>query len=203
MDKEIIARGAESIIYKVSEVVIKDRIKKGYRIKELDERIREKRTQLESSLLSKARRVTVPTPVVKKVTKHQIELEYLEGKRLKEYLNEISKEERDKICKVIGEQVAKLHKANLIHGDLTTSNMIWKDNKLYFIDFGLGFHSSSIEDKATDLHLLEEALKSTHFQFWRDALTLILKAYKREYEKADSVLRRLKKIEKRGRYVVR
>src|SRR4030042_1167648 len=51
--------------------------------------------------------------------------------------------------------------SHIINGDLTTSNMILNpDNKLYFIDFGLSFHSNKIEDKAVDLHLLKQALNA-------------------------------------------
>jgi len=94
----------------------------------------------------------------------------------------------------IGRSVRKLHDANIIHGDLTTSNMILKD-KVYFIDFGLGFFSTRIEDKAVDLFLFKKALESKHHEVWEECFKEVLKAYGDQ-----KVMERLKEIEKRGRY---
>jgi len=52
----------------------------------------------------------------------------------------------------------------VIHGDLTTSNMIYKDDQIYLIDFGLSYVKTSIEDRAVDLYVLERAFISTHPQ---------------------------------------
>jgi TP53 regulating kinase-like protein len=52
----------------------------------------------------------------------------------------------------------------VIHGDLTTSNMIYKDGQIYLIDFGLSYVKNSIEDRAVDLYVLERAFISTHPQ---------------------------------------
>jgi tRNA A-37 threonylcarbamoyl transferase component Bud32 len=128
---------------------------------------------------------------------------------------------------LMGESIGKLHSAGIIHGDLTTSNMIFKDAvqkggteerrrqqtpsgkgaanftqeaRLYIIDFGLGKISGKIEDQAVDLYLLYEALKSTHLRLMGDAWKGILKAYKQNYSKSNEVLSRVMKIEKRRRY---
>jgi len=100
----------------------------------------------------------------------------------------------------VGRLIGKLHSAGIIHGDLTTSNMIMKDGKLYFIDFGLGFFSRKLEDQGTDLKLLKEALKSTHFKIMDVCWKNILKGYRTEYPKAEMVLKRVEDIEKRARY---
>jgi Kae1-associated kinase Bud32 len=168
----LIKQGAEAKLFLAEfdeqKVVIKDRIRKKYRIRQIDEKIRKKRTSLESSLISEARRVGVPTPKILKIDKknHKIIMEFIDGKRIKELLQEADERTIKKICTQIGRMIGKLHSAGIIHGDLTTSNMILKDGRIYFIDFGLGFFSKKIEDQGTDLKLLREALKSTHFQFF-------------------------------------
>ena len=95
----------------------------------------------------------------------------------------------------LGKQTALLHKNNIIHGDLTTSNTILSEDKLFIIDFGLGFISTKIEDKAVDLHLIKQALEAKHFQNHTDLFTNFLKTYKDE-----EVIKRLEVVEKRGRY---
>jgi len=206
---KLIKQGAEAKLFLTSEenqlVIVKDRIKKKYRIKEIDEKIRKLRTSRESNLLSEARRVGVPTPKVLRVDekKHKIVMEYIEGKRIKELLNSSDKKAVKKISLQIGRLIGKLHSAGIIHGDLTTSNMILKKDNIYFIDFGLGFFSRKVEDQATDLRLLQEALKSTHFKIFGVCWKNIIKGYEEEYEKAKVILRRVKEIEKRGRYMKR
>ena len=76
--------------------------------------------------------------------------------------------------------------------------MIFKDNLVYLIDFGLGFHSHKIEDKAVDLHLLKQALDAKHFKIFPEAFNIILKNYKANQH--DLIIKRIDTIEKRGRY---
>jgi Kae1-associated kinase Bud32 len=76
---------------------------------------------------------------------------------------------------------------------------IEKEKKVYFIDFGLGFHSSKIEDKAVDLHLLRQALEAKHFKNWEILFKEVLKGYS-EYKDSKKVLERFKAVERRGRY---
>ena len=117
----------------------------------------------------------------------------------------------EEICKKIGMEVALLHKSGIIHGDLTTSNMIVKENELtakpsfqlYLIDFGLGFISKREEDKAVDLYLLHEVLESTHFTIMEKAWKAVLDSYKRHYQGGDKVIKALLKVESRGRYKLR
>jgi len=206
---KLIKQGAEAKLFLSKKdgqkILIKDRIKKNYRISQIDEKIRKTRTSQESNLLSEARRNRVPTPKILDVDKktHKIIMEFIDGERIKELLNKSDKKTIKILCSEIGRLIGKLHSAGIIHGDLTTSNMILRDNKIYFIDFGLGFFSKKVEDQGTDLRLLHEALKSTHYQILDVSWKNVIKGYKREYSKADIVLNRVSEIEKRARYMER
>jgi len=199
---QVIARGAEAILYRKNNLLIKERIRKKYRIKQIDEKLRRNRTTLEASLLSHARRVGVPTPKIVKVDrdKCKIIMEFLPGTKLRDLIPTLPNNTLARICQEVGRSIGKLHKAGIIHGDLTTSNMIYYEGKVYFIDFGLGFFSRKIEDQGVDLKLLKDALKSTHFKVLNVCWRNILKGYKEEYPKADLVIKRVEEIEKRGRY---
>ena len=126
-------------------------------------------------------------------------MQYLKGKKLSEHLENLSPKEQKEVCKKIGEAIAKLHDSSIIHGDLTTANMILVDKKVYFIDFGLGFISARYEDKAVDLHLLKQALEAKHFKKWETLFKAVLKGYSKS-KTFKQVLQRLKIVEKRGRY---
>src|SRR3989344_5737828 len=180
MQKEtenIIAQAAEAIIV-LKEVdcqggapyIIKRRIKKSYRIPEIDERLRKQRTRKESKLIENASNIIgVPKIIKADESSKEIVMQFIEGKKLSDWLGKLNIEKAKNICRQIGESAAKLHDAGIIHGDLTTSNMILEENsgKLYFIDFGLGFNSDRVEDKAVDLHLLRQALEAKHFRHWK------------------------------------
>ncbi len=191
---EILSRGAEAILLKKDGKVVKRRVKKGYRIRKLDLHLRRFRTKREEKILRKAREVGVPTPKVLSASKYELVMEFIEGYLLKDILDGMKREERKRVMREIGRSVRKLHDANIIHGDLTTSNMILKD-KVYFIDFGLGFFSTRLEDKAVDLFLFKKALESKHHRVWEECFKEVLKAYGDQ-----RVIERLKEIEKRGRY---
>ncbi|MBI2672231.1 Kae1-associated serine/threonine protein kinase, partial [Candidatus Woesearchaeota archaeon] len=166
--KQEIFRGAEAVVYldirenPYQPIIIKSRIKKDYRIKELDEKLRKFRTKREVKLLEKSSGI-INVPKVLEFNDFDIITEYIDGEKLSSVLDSLNEKEREKVCFLIGESLAKLHNNDIIHGDLTTSNIILKDNKTYFIDFGLGSFSNKIEDKAVDLHLLRQALKSRHY----------------------------------------
>ncbi len=196
MKQNIIGRGAEAILTKEKDCLIKDRIKKRYRIPELDIKLRKSRTKKEAKLLLRAASL-IPVPeIISTDNKEKITMQFIEGKKLSETLDNLKNKE--KICEKIGNNIAKLHDSNIIHGDLTTSNMILSENKVYFIDFGLGFTSKRIEDKAVDLHLLKQALEAKHFQDWETLFTSVLKGYKTTNK--NLILEQLRKVESRGRY---
>jgi TP53 regulating kinase-like protein len=201
---KIIARGAEAVLRldkrKGCNVLLKERVRKGYRVAELDERIRLQRTRTEERMLSKARRAGVNAPLVIDKSKFGISMEWLDGPTVKEILNDMPRKDRIGIYEEIGRAAASLHKGGIMHGDLTTSNMILKGGKLFVIDFGLSKATVKVEDQAVDLFLLYEALKAAHYRFLDEAWENIIKAYKYNYTIADKVLKRLDKIEKRRRY---
>jgi len=201
MPQKIIAQGAEAKIILENNSIIKDRIPKSYRLKELDDKIRKRRTKSETKLLLKASKiipVPIPTPQETKGNT-KILMPYIEGKKLSENLNKFPLNKQKQILKQIGISVAKLHDEDIIHGDLTTSNMILSKDKIYFIDFGLGYFNGKYEDKAVDIHLLKQALEAKHFENWKEIYNSFLEGYKqsKNYEKT---LNRLEKVEKRGRY---
>ncbi len=203
---EIAKRGAEAILYigefESQKVLIKERLKKGYRIPEIDLKLRKLRTRGEAKLLLEARKCGVMTPRILDVDEKnfKIFMEFVEGHRIKEFLNASSTGEIKKVCAEIGRSVGKMHSHDIIHGDLTTSNMILKEGKVYLIDFGLGEFSKRIEDRATDMNLLYEAIRSTHYNILDECWGEIVKGYREEYKKAEDVLTQINEIEKRGRY---
>jgi Kae1-associated kinase Bud32 len=212
--EEIIQQGAEAIIKKTNflfpekrfsekkedictdyPIIQKFRIVKGYRIPQLDNKIRLKRTKSESKIIEKLANV-IPVPKIYRVEPpSQIFMEYINGLKLSENLEDL---DYKKICIEIAEVISKLHDTDIIHGDLTTSNMILKENEVYLIDFGLGFHSKKIEDKAVDLHLLSQALNAKHYKIADECIKIILDNYKaRDFEQ---IIKRINVIESRGRY---
>ena len=201
MKPKLIQQGAEAKIFLEENFVVKDRVVKGYRLKELDEAIRKRRTKKEERILEKAAKLINVPKVFSSKDRFSIKMEFVDGKKLSENLDELSEKDAEKVCVKIGENVAKLHDAGIIHGDLTTSNMIWvdADNKLFFIDFGLSYENGKIEDKAVDLHLLKQALEAKHFGRFDNYLKWIFEGYEKSQNSKD-VLERLKKVESRGRY---
>jgi len=208
---EIIKQGAEAILYintfEDLKVLVKERIKKNYRIIQIDEKIRRMRTKKEVSLMTAARKIGVLTPTILHVDylKNKIYMEFIDGIVVKDFLNSanITVGQIKNVCEKIGASIGRLHSANIFHGDLTTSNMILRGEELYFIDFGLGEFSRRIEDKGVDLNLLYEALSSTHFKILELCWETIIKAYRKEFKEAEAVIEKVKEIEARARYASR
>ncbi|MFH1291350.1 MAG: KEOPS complex kinase/ATPase Bud32 [archaeon] len=208
MKTKLISQGAEAKIYLVTpssseqvgdkNIISKQRIPKTYRHPQLDKQIRTRRTRSESKILSKALSIKANIPKVLNTDKFNIEIEYLPGDRLSETLNSYPEKKQFQIMQQLGEQVAILHENNIIHGDLTTSNTILSKNKIFLIDFGLGFISTKIEDKAVDLHLIKQALEAKHFQNPKELFENFTKGYK--HKDSNKILERLNIVEKRGRY---
>lgn len=198
---EVLFRGAEAVIKLIdNNKILKERIKKSYRIREIDEKLRKSRTKRERKILEKASRLIDVPKILNKEEDFKIEMEFIEGQRLSDFLDSFSEKKQKKIMEKVGQIIAKLHKEDIIHGDLTTSNMILKEDKIYIIDFGLSFISKRIEDKAVDLHLIKQSLEAKHWRNFKNLFEWLVKSYKENYEKAQEVLERLKKVEKRGRY---
>lgn len=178
-------------------MLVKERVKKGYRLPRLDAELRKQRTLHEASLLNDARRAGVCTPQVLAASETSLRMEWLEGMRVKELLTAGNCEQ---VGQKIGAAIGKLHTYDIIHGDLTTSNMIMRREEVCFIDFGLGFHSPKVEDKAVDLFLLYHALESTHWEILQKTWAAILAGYSAQFGLAEKVVKTLAAIEKRGRY---
>ena len=184
-------QGAEATI-KISEQATKNRKNKKYRHPQIDQKIRTERTRKETNITQKARKHGVNTPKILEQKETQFKMEKIEGKQLKKTI-----ENQPKLIKKLAEQVALLHSADIIHCDLTTSNAIYTGQEIYLIDFGLAKHSNRVEDKAVDLHLLKQILKTSHASqenLWQ----LFEQKYR---EKGDEkVINKLPSIEERARY---
>lgn len=207
----LIHKGAEAhlfVEYWNSRIVLrKYRIPKKYRIPELDFKLRSERTKHEARLISSAKQAGVLVPLIYfvDIPNTTIIMQFIPGKPFRDILHERKAldEYVSNLFLQVGKNVALLHKNDIIHGDLTTSNMILYKEKIFLIDFGLGFFSSDIEDKAVDLHLLKTVIKSTHDYVFPEAFDLILDSYVKEYNSPDAkkVVNRIADIERRGRYI--
>ena len=194
LSDDLIAKGAESNIIKSSymgkNAVIKARIPKSYRIKEIDDKIRKSRCKLEAKLLSDTKRAGVRTPILYDVdlSEKSILMEEIDGVMLKDVIDE------DLSFKV-GEKISKLHSADIIHGDITSSNIMLQGDDLVFLDFGLGRYSDLDEDKAVDLLVLKKSLQSIDYKKAISYFKAVLKGYSNS-----KVIDNITDIERRGRY---
>jgi TP53 regulating kinase-like protein len=169
-ETKLLKKGAEASLFRADwhgkKALIKVRVPKRYRPPALDEQIRTYRTVHEPQLIHEAKQAGVATPLIYlvNVPRATIIMEYVEGQQIKQLLNVAGKNERNALCVRIGESTALLHRHGLIHGDLTTSNMILSpEGKVLFVDFGLGEKNIELEAQGVDLHLLKRALQSTHY----------------------------------------
>jgi Kae1-associated kinase Bud32 len=187
---DMIARGAEAVILRKGDSVEKKRIPKGYRLREIDDELRLRRTRSEAKMLGKMPGVA---PKLLAAGEDTLEMEFIDGDVVRNILDS-----NISLARKIGEESGKMHDLNIIHGDLTTSNMMLDSKKnLRFIDFGLSFVSDKVEDKAVDLHLFREAVESKHFRHENRIWTEFLRGYKPGNRA--QVLKRLELVEKRGR----
>lgn len=143
---------------------------------------------------------------------------------------ETMKESEKKICTLlrkIGRAVGLLHKTGIIHGDLTTSNLMLRrtasgfsaettpqetdtknlepgsklpslDGEVVLIDFGLASQSIQDEDRAVDLYVLERAFASSHPRT-EGLFHEVLGGYEESFKAAKLVLKRLEEVRMRGR----
>lgn len=188
-------KGAEAEIKIADGKILKIRKTKKYRHKDLDKKIREERTKEEVKNIQRARKHNVNVPQTEQKDEKSLEQDRIKGKSLKDFL-----EGNESILRNVGKEVSKLHSTNIIHGDLTTSNIyITDDREVFIIDFGLSEISERIEDKAVDIHLLKQVLESSHPQNSETAWNYFNQGYK-NYEESDKVLSKLDNVESRGRY---
>ena len=140
----------------------------------LDTQLTKDRHKSEARSLLKCKQIGVSAPTMflcDNVTNTIVMENISTGVTAKQYIDtrlgqEESRQELISLAKMIGHTVAKMHSAGLIHGDITSSNILVDSNNsdisLVMIDFGLSFQEGSAEDKGVDLYVLERALLSTH-----------------------------------------
>lgn len=193
-------KGAEADIiegiWDEREVIIKHRVKKNYRVDKLDEKLRLERTKEEAKLLSDCKKYGVTTPYIYSIdlNRKDIILEKIDAPKLHEIIN--ADKDIKKIFTNIGEMVFKMHEGEIIHGDLTTANILIKDDKPIFIDFGLGKYSNLLEDKGTDLLVFKKSLNTIIPEKSEELFNYFLNGYDNE-----DVIKKIDEIEKRGRYL--
>ena len=156
----LIQQGAEAKVYKSTrdgiDIIIKQRVKKAYRIPELDEKITRKRNAKEYKILLKLQNLGFVPNLLSK-TSDSITMEYISDVSLRDLLQDLKATELNEISQKISILISKLHNLNVIHGDLTCSNILFRES-FFLIDFGLSTISPSIEDKAVDLYVLKKSL---------------------------------------------
>lgn len=189
-------------------VIKKIRIPKLYRHPQLDINLRRQRTIREVQMIHYAKNAGVRTPIIFSIdiTQAMIIMEYISGTRMKDSLIHLNPIKTKQLCIQLGKIIGILHDHGIIHGDLTTSNIIIDPSEnLILIDFGLAEHSIEIEKKGIDLHLLKRALDSTHFQNTEKYFSLIIQGYTSiiGQQTALQVQKRVDEIAQRGRYTVK
>jgi N6-L-threonylcarbamoyladenine synthase/protein kinase Bud32 len=188
--------GAEAVITISGITAEKRRVSKRYRVPALDRRLIAERTRAEARLIAAARKGGVPTPVMSDITADTISMEFVEGTLLTGNLSETTVQEA-------GRMVGKLHTAEIMHGDLTTSNLILRksDGRCVLIDFGLSQVTPEIEQRGVDIHVFFQTLKSTAPDRAELLKTAFIAGYTETFEGAADVIRREHEIELRGRYL--
>lgn len=232
---QLVSQGAEARLWKVpgrpdhnegKPCIAKERFRKKYRHPVLDERLTKQRCRMEGRLLEKCLKGGIAVPRVLRVEAPVLYIEYIDGTTVRNLLQtwiETSdsktydamfstkmKEKVDCIGRIMGAVIGQLHGRGIVHGDLTTSNMMVRGNDLQLndetpqtillIDFGLAKNSESAEERAVDLYVLQRAISSTHPSLPESFMDeTILQSYARVAPKSDAVLQRLDQVRLRGR----
>ena len=199
----LIHRGAEAEVYEKElwglPVIEKRRIKKDYRHPALDTRLRIARTRLEARILMRAKEKGVRCPAVLDIWEDTLLLEEVEGPTLLEILK--SEPVQESLAEELGRQVGLMHAAGIVHNDLTPLNVILTgEREVCLLDFGLGEFSKSVEDMAVDLHVLKKSVAALVPSEAERFFEAFLRGYRGANPKADLVVKRLEKVEARGRY---
>ena len=199
---KLLAQGAEAKIYKENNTIIKERLAKAYRHPELDQSLRQFRTRREAKVLQKLEDLQFPAPHLREFSdkRMSIVMDFVPGNTLKEVLQQQA-EGTEHLAREVGQRIGQLHQADIIHSDLTTSNMIkhQESGEVNFIDFGLSFFSEKAEDKAVDLFLLDRALETTPLDLYPEIFEQVLEGYLDENPRGKEIMDRLEMVRKRGR----
>ncbi|XP_023209770.1 TP53-regulating kinase-like [Centruroides sculpturatus] len=218
--KVLLKQGAEAKVYKCTflgkESILKERFKKTYRFEKLDEMLTKERMKAELRSLLRCRQAGIHCPAVYFVNMPEsyVVMEFIPNITVRQFIQQCQTSndqnaELMNLVEKIGKDIAKMHSNDLIHGDLTTSNMLIynnlqsevhfkEDSKIYFIDFGLSYVMKNPEDKGVDLYVLERAFLSTHPNT-ENLFQHLLKSYRNSYKSAVEVLKKLDEIRLRGR----
>src|SRR3989344_9389010 len=199
---KLIAQGAEAKLYRENATIIKERLAKAYRHPELDESLRQFRTRREAKVLQKLEDLQFPAPHLREFSdkRMSIVMDFVPGETLKDVLRQKA-QESEHLAREIGQRIGQLHQADIIHSDLTTSNMIQhlETKQVNLIDFGLSFFSEKNEDKAVDLFLLDRGLETAHAELYPKIFEQVLEGYQEDNPRAQEILERLDVVRKRGR----
>ena len=206
---KVVALGAEAAIVRYEFLgmpsIFKVRLPKAYRDPELDEEVRSRRTLQEARVMRAAREAGARVPRVLLVLPRRalIVMEYVSGERFKEAEPKMGDKEACEVMRAVGEYVARMHLAGIVHGDLTTSNVILTDEGPYLVDFGLAKFSNDPEDRGVDAHLMLRALESTHYARASKLFECFMSGYSSVAgeEKAREVMDKVREIRMRGRYI--
>ena len=201
---KLVKKGAEADLYQTtwqnSKAILKIRKAKKYRNSLLDSKIRKQRTIKESQMLSLVKSYGINAPLVYFVNLENtsITMQEIPGTPI----HDLSESKIIKLSKDIGKLVGTLHKNGIMHGDLTTSNFILFQNRVYVIDFGLSQNTIKPEDQAVDLRLIKEILNSAHAKIMEPAWKNFQLGYKSIVgnTKYVKITKLVSDIESRGRY---
>jgi TP53 regulating kinase-like protein len=208
---KLLYRGAEADVFQgewcARPSIYKVRNPLPYRLPELDKLIRIQRTVHEAQMIHLSKVAGVSTSHLYYLSPPDalLVMEYLEGQRLKTLLLDVGLKERwvEEIAEELGSSIGTLHAAGIMHGDLTTSNVIITDGDVVnLIDFGLAIHSQRLEDHAVDLRLIKETLVGAHNTVSKRFMQSLLSGYSSVLgsERTEAATKKLAEIERRGRY---
>ncbi len=206
--EKLVAKGAEADLYVVEwnglKAIKKLRKPKKYRHPEIDSTLTKTRTNHEADIIHRAKQHGVSTPLLYSVDNEKgvIVMEYIDGIKIRDLVDQLDDEERYNLFVRIGYFSGKLHKAGIVHGDLTTSNIIKSGDRIVFIDFGLSEVNYEVEKRGVDLNLMNRMLTSTHYKYQESLLAAFKEGYRKSMgEEADAALERMEEVSKRGRYI--
>ncbi|KIZ06718.1 TP53 regulating kinase [Monoraphidium neglectum] len=185
---KLVSQGAEARVWETTfcgqPCIVKQRFSKKYRHPALDKKLTATRLKQEARSVLRARKAGVPTPVLYfvEVESASIYMERITGRSIRHLLGDglLDAAGTARVMAEVGRLLALMHDGGLIHGDLTTSNMLVResDGAVVMIDFGLSYNSKLPEDKGVDLYVMERALTSAHSQL-EGLFDQILESYKK------------------------
>ncbi len=201
---ELVKKGAEADIYTSIwnnfKTIMKIRKPKNYRNPTLDKNLRKQRTIRESQTLMEVKSFGIPTPLVYFVNLRDssIIMQRIPGKPI----HDLPNSKIISLSRQMGNHVGLLHKNGIMHGDLTTSNFILFQDKVYVIDFGLSQKTIKPEDHAVDLRLIKEILNSAHASIMEESWKNFLSGYRNVVGSTtySKIIKLVSEIESRGRY---